>query len=554
MELSEFMEISEEDRKDIARLEKLRKLNANPSWKNDDIYRLLYRPGLYHIAYQKLKAKPGNMTPGSDSETLDGYSQKLIMQTINQLRDESYQPKPVRASYIPKPSGKMRKLGIPSPRDKILQEVVRMVMEAIYDSPHGSSFEETSHGFRRDRSPHKALREIQRKWSGVNFFIEGDIKSCFDEIDHERLVEIIGERIPDQRFLNLVRKLLKSGYIDREWRFNRTMIGTPRGGVLSPLLANIYLDKLDKYVEKLREEYERGESKRANREYRKLADRKQRLAKLGQARSKEFRQIVRQMRELPSLDPYDENFIRIKYIRFADDWLIGVIGSHRIAEEIRGKIRTFLKEELKLTLSEEKTVVTHARTEQARFLGVLISIGRSPQAQQKTTLSTNASGVYFDRRSTGWEVIIRCPVDKLIKRLAEKNFCDADGKPKARGAYVSLEADQIINKYSAINRGLQNYYRFCDNFVDLRRVQYVLKYSLAKTLAEKFKKSVAQTFKSGDLVTEYTTAKGETKTVRFYRNQNWRTNRDAFSPKNDKIDQVMLEMKLREGQPTSVVQ
>ena len=273
-----------------------------------------------------------------------------------------------------------------------------------------------------------------------------------------------------------MRKLLKSGYIDREWRLNRTVIGTPQGGVLSPLLANIFLDKLDKFIETLREEYERGKGKRANREYRKLADRKQKLAKQGLARSKEFRQIVREMRELPSLDPEDEDFIRLKYIRFADDWLIGVIGSHQIAEEVREKIRTFLQNELKLTLSEEKTVITHAKTEQAKFLGTLISTGRS-QAQQKTALSTNASGVYFDRRSTGWEVVIKCPTEKLIKRLSEKGFCDANGKPQGKGAYVGLDADQIIQKYSAINRGIQIYYRPCDNFVDLRRVQYVLKYS-----------------------------------------------------------------------------
>jgi group II intron reverse transcriptase/maturase len=546
MRLKEILKnVPQEDLKDIERLEVLRKLNANREWKNTDVYRYLYKRGLYHVAYQRLKSKPGNMTPGADPETLDGYSLKLIEKTIDQLRDESYQPKPVRASFIPKANGKLRKLGIPSPRDKMLQEVMRMVMEAIYDSPHGSTFEETSHGFRRNRSPHTALREIRRKWSGVNFFIEGDIKSCFDEIDHERLVEIIGERISDQRFLNLVRKLLKSGYIDREWRFKNTLIGTPQGGILSPLLANVFLDKLDKYVEKLREEYERGEAKRANRAYRTLADRKQKLAKQGLARTKEFRQIVRQMRELPSRDPNDENFIRIKYVRYADDWLIGIIGSRQIAEEIKEKIREFLQNELKLTLSPDKTKITHAKTEQAEFLGTLISIGRSPKAKQKTTLSTNASGKYFDRRSTGWETMIRCPTDKLIKRLAEKGFCDATGKPSSRGAYVDLDADQIISKYSAINRGLQNYYRPCDNFQDLRRVQYVLKYSLAKTLAEKFRKSVAQVFRKGEILAEYTTSKGEVKQIKFYQNHNWHTDRDAFNLKDAFVDQVMLEMRLR---------
>jgi group II intron reverse transcriptase/maturase len=544
--LKELTDVPVQHKKDITRLETLRKLNSNQEWKNTDLYRELYRKGLFYVAYQNLKSKPGNMTPGADPETLDGYSRKWIDRTVDQLKDESYQPTPVRASYIPKADGKLRKLGIPPPRDKVLQEVIRMVLEAVYDSPYGPTFEDTSHGFRKGRSPHTALREIQRKWSGVNFFIEGDIKSCFDEINHERLVEIIGERIPDQRFLNLVRKFLKSGYIDREWRMRNTLIGTPQGGVLSPILANIFLDKLDKYVEELKGEYEKGEGKRANREYRALADRRQKLAKQGQTRTKEFRQLAQKMRELPSLDPKDENFIRIKYVRYADDWLIGIIGSRQIAEEIKEKIRTFLANELKLTLSTEKTKITHAKTEQAKFLGVLISTGRT-QVQQKITLSTNKSGKYFNRRSTGWEVVLKCPTNELIQKLADKNFCDESGKPQARGAYVGLDAEQIIMKYSAINRGIQNYYRPCDNFLDLRRVQYVLKYSLAKTLAEKFRKSVAQTFKKGELLTEYTTSKGEVKQVKFYRNNNWRTNRDAFNVRDANIDRVMLEMRLRTG-------
>jgi group II intron reverse transcriptase/maturase len=544
MRLKELRDVPMSDKKDIERLEMLRKQNSSQEWRNTDIYRYLYKKGLYHVAYQNLKSKPGNMTRGADPETLDGYSTQQIEKTISLLRDESYQPKPVRETFIPKANGKLRKLGIPSPRDKILQEVMRMILEAIYDSPHGAAFEETSHGFRRSRSPHTALREIQRKWSGVNFFIEGDIKSCFDEIDHEKLVEIIGLRVQDQWFLNLVRKLLKSGYVDREWQLRNTLIGTPQGGVLSPLLANIFLDQLDKFVEKLREEYEQGKGKKANRAYRALAARKQKLAKEGKARTQEFRQIVRQMRRMPSLDPNDENFIRIKYVRFADDWLIGVCGSKAIAEEIKERIRTFLRDELKLTLSPEKTKITHARTEQAEFLGTLISVGRS-QVQQKTTLSTNASGKFFDRRSTGWEIIIKSPIEKLIKRLSEKGYCDTSGKPQARGAYVTLDADQIISKYSAINRGLQNYYRFCDNFPELRRVQYVLKYSLAKTLAEKFRKSVAQTFRKGELLTEYTNSKGEVKQVVFYRNRNWQTKRDAFMAGQTGMDQITLEMRLR---------
>jgi len=250
------------------------------------------------------------------------------------------------------------------------------------------------------------------------------------------------------------------------------------------------------------------------------------------------------MRDMPSLDPSDENFIRIKYVRYADDWLIGVIGPKRVAEEIKVKIGEFLRNELKLTLSEEKTKITHAKTEQARFLGVLIEKGRSDTQAQKVTLSTNGSGHYFKRRSTGWEVILKAPTEDLIKKLAEKGYCDKLGNPKAKGAFVGLDADQIIVKYSSVNRGILQYYRPCDNFVELRRIQYILKFSLAKTLAEKYKKTVPKVFTKGEILHEYITTKGEEKTVKFYINRSWKTDRDAFG-KGTEVDQTRLELRLR---------
>jgi len=544
MRLDEQAEIQKEPLRDLKQLDTLRRLNANSEWRNTDIYRLLYKEDFYHVAYERVKSKLGNMISDADSETLDDYSKGKVVKTISLMKEETYQPKPSKVTYIPKKNGKPRKLGIPSPRDKVIQEVVRLILEAIYDSPEGAYFEESSHSFRANRSPHTALREVQRKWSGVNWFIEGDLKACFDGIDHAKLMEILHEKVQDQRFLNLVRKLLKSGYIDREWRLRNSVIGTPQGGVLSPILANIFLDKLDKYVEQLRIEYEKGEARQANRVYRALAARKEKLVKHGLTKTKEFRDTVREMRDIPSLDPRDKNFIRIKYVRYADDWLIGVIGPRGIAEEIKAKVREFLENELKLTFGEEKAKITHAKTEQAQFLGLLISIGRSRTQTQKVTLSTNGSGHYFKRRATGWEVILKAPIEGLVKKLAEKSYCDMLGKPKAKGAFVGLDADQIIMKYSSVNRGILQYYRPCDNYVELRRIQYILKFSLAKTLAEKYKKTVPQVFTKGQLLTKYTSSKGEEKTVKFFINRDWKTHRDAFS-KNPEVDQVRLELRLR---------
>lgn len=164
----------------LQRLEVIRKLNAKSEWVNSDLYRLLFKPELYVLAYERIKSKPGNMTPGTDKETMDGFGMGVINALIEEMRTESYQPKPVRTAHIPKSNGKMRKLGIPSARDKVVQEVVRLILEAIYDSPHGAYFKDNSHGFRRSRSCHSALKEIQGKWSGTTWFLEGDIKACFD--------------------------------------------------------------------------------------------------------------------------------------------------------------------------------------------------------------------------------------------------------------------------------------------------------------------------------------------------------------------------------------
>jgi group II intron reverse transcriptase/maturase len=241
-------------------LEALRKHNVDRGWVNFDLYRLLYRPELYEVAYEKIKSKPGNMTAGSDGQTLDGFSHQTIRNLIASLRDESFQFQPARRTHIPKANGKMRALGIPSPRDKVVQEALRLILEAIYDSPHGAYFLESSHGFRPNRSCHTALREFSERWSGVTWIIEGDIKSCFDEIDHHVLVNLLKRKIADGRFLNLIWKALRTGYL---WGKERrdTLTGSPQGSILSPILANIYLHELDCFVEQLRLKYDKGQER-----------------------------------------------------------------------------------------------------------------------------------------------------------------------------------------------------------------------------------------------------------------------------------------------------
>jgi group II intron reverse transcriptase/maturase len=529
------------------RLEQLRKLNSNRQWVNYNVYRLMYKEDLYIVAYERIKSKPGNMTPGSDGETLDGFSLETIREIIQDMRTEQFRFKPVRTTFIPKANGKMRKLGIPCVRDKVVQEVIHLLLEAIYDSPHGPYFKETSHGFRPNRSCHTALREFRGKWTAVNWLIEGDIRACFDELDLHTLVSLLHKKIHDQRFLNLIWKLLKAGYLDLHGVKRESLIGSPQGSLASPILANVYLHELDEFVEGLRAEVETGEEKHRDPTYRSLSKKKARMAAEGRARTKEFKAIVKAMRALPSRQVHDSEYVKMRYLRYADDWLIGIGGSHALAEEIKQKIKTFLSDHLKLTLSEEKTCITNARTQEAFFLGTTLKIGNGGKAKVKQM--TNWTGKTFKRRTTGWETVMKAPLPRLVKRLSDRGFCTKEGEPIPKSGWAFLDAEQIVSLYSSVNRGIQNYYRFADNWGQLNRVQYILQCSLAKTLARKYQISMAKIFKRfGKQMTISVAAKDGRKDreVSFYLNHDWTKRRDAFQEgKHSDIDLIRTAMQMR---------
>jgi group II intron reverse transcriptase/maturase len=327
----------------------------------EHVYRFLYNPTLYLYAYGRISQNAGAMTPGVTGETVDGMSLAKIERIIDLVRREVYRWTPVRRIYIPKKRGGKRPLGIPDWGDKLLQEVIRLILEAHYEprfSPH-------SHGFRPHRGCHTALQEVKR-WTGTKWWIEGDIKGCFDNIDHEVLLSILAETIHDNRFLRLIRHMLQAGYMEK-WVYNRTQSGTPQGGVCSPILANVYLDKLDRFVvQELTPAFTRGTARRDNKEYASIT-RRIRRARANQDRATVLR-LAQTRRSLPSHDPNDPVFRRLRYVRYADDWLLGFIGPKAEAEKIKRQLGAFLHEQLKLELSQEKTLVTHARTAAARFL------------------------------------------------------------------------------------------------------------------------------------------------------------------------------------------
>lgn len=435
-----------------------------------DLYRQLFNPDLYLCAYGRIAANDGALTPGTTDETADGMSQAKIASLIADLRAERFRWTPVRRTYIPKKNGKRRPLGIPTWRDKLLQEVLRLLLEAYYDP----QFSACSHGFRPGRGCHTALRTIQDTWTGTKWFIEGDIKGCFDNIDHEVLLSILAEKIHDNRFLRLIANLLKAGYVE-DWRYGVTLSGTPQGGVVSPLLANLYLDQLDRFVEReLLPVANAGAGRARNPAYQRLQARAAYWRKAGDgARARALRQ---RMQALPSLDTRDPAFRRLRYIRYADDWLLGFVGTRAEAEAIKAKLRTFLRERLKLELSEEKTLITHAASKAARFLGYDIAVRSAPDRHDRA-----------GRRSLSGRVALRLPVDTLRAQVARYQ---RGGKPAPRPELLHDEDYTIVAKYQAEYRGVVQYYKLADNVGWLNRLQWEAQTSLLRTLAWKHQSSV----------------------------------------------------------------
>jgi group II intron reverse transcriptase/maturase len=328
------------------------------------VYKLLFNRNLYLEAYGKIYRNTGAMTHGVTDETADGMSLEKIDAIIEALRYERYQWLPTRRVYIPKKNGKKRPLGMPVWSDKLVQEVVRTLLNAYYEP----QFSDHSHGFRSKRGCHSALREIYHRWTGTTWFIEGDISQCFDNLDHELLLKTLEESIHDTRFIKLMRKLLNAGYME-DWTFHRTLSGVPQGGIVSPLFSNILLDKLDKFVETvLIPRYTRGHSRSANPHYCTLSRLSGYYRQKGNIEKAET--LRSKAQTLPSVMTDDPNYRRLSYVRYADDFLLGFTGPRSEAEEIKQLLREFLREQLKLDLSEEKTLITHARSEAARFLGI----------------------------------------------------------------------------------------------------------------------------------------------------------------------------------------
>lgn len=505
-------------------LNSLTEHSTDLNYKFERLYRILFNEEMYYIAYEKLSKKNGNLTEGVDGKTIDGMSMSRIKRLIDTLKDETYQPMPSRRRYIPKKNGKKRPLGIPSFCDKLLQEVVRMILEAIYEG----SFEKSSHGFRPKRSCHTALVSIQKSGNGTKWFIEGDIKGFFDNINHEVLINILKERIADERFIRLVRKFLNAGYVE-DWVFHKTYSGTPQGGIISPILANIYLDKFDNYIQEYIDQFDKGARRHRSTAARHWEGKKYNLTKKLKVETNETvrKQLIAQIKEVikerckyPASDEMDANFKRMKYVRYADDFLISVIGDKKDCIKIKNDIKEYLNNVLKLELSEEKTLITNAK-KPAKFLGYDIFVRQSNDTHRD--ISGNPV------RSYDHKIVLYVTTEVMRKKLLEYDAVEitvrnekAFWKPKARNYMKNNDDLEIISQYNSEIRGFYNYYSIANNSCVIDSFYNIMEYSMYKTYAGKYRTSkskIIERFKrNGEFSIPYTNKRGYEFRREFYNN------------------------------------
>jgi group II intron reverse transcriptase/maturase len=437
----------------------------------EEMYRQMFNPQLYLLAYGRIYSNKGAMTPGVDGETADGMSTGKIGRIVDAMRHERYRFSPVRRVHIPKKNGKMRPLGLPSWTDKIVGEVIRLLLEAYYEP----QFSDRSHGFRPRRGCHTALTEVADTWTGTTWFIEGDVSDCFGSLDHDLMIKILAEKIHDNRFLRLMRNMLQAGYME-DWVWGATLSGAPQGGVCSPVLSNIYLHKLDVFVEQvLIPEYTRGVRRKFHPEYKRLSG----VIHRGRRRADRttVREARKQRRSLPSGDTRDPGYRRLRYSRYADDHLLGFTGPKAEAEQIKQRLAEFLRDELKLELSQDKTLITHARSQAATYLGYEISAHHDH--------SKGARG----RRWTDGFIKLSVPRAVVKAKMAPHM---RRGKPAHRRELVNQDDHTIIATFGAEYRGLVQYYLLAGNVYWLNRLEWAMRTSMLRTLAAKHRSTVSK--------------------------------------------------------------
>lgn len=470
-------------------VDRLHALKGLPSHKKGErIFQLLSEGQLWTAAYKKLSLSPGSMTKGGEGGTIDGTSLVSLDKLREQVCKGGWNWGLTRRVYIPKPKGGRRPLGIPPFHDRMVQQVLNTILETLYEP----IFSANSHGFRPGRSQHTSLKQIRRDFRGTVWYIEGDISKCFDTIDHNVLMDLLRLRIRDHRFLELIQAGLKTNILLKDKKVEKTLVGTPQGGVVSPLLSNVVLHQLDLFLARLKGIIDRGVERKKSKLYDTLASRRYRAKKRGD--KKLATMLLKMSRRVGYGDSMDPNFRRLNFTRYADDFLIGIVGPRQLAEKVRKLVGDFLRIRLKLGLNVEKTLITRAKGGNIPFLGYLIN--HSPPVRHVSTRSNIFRGSRKIPVMRGGSIRLLVNVEKLIFSLSEKGFCDKSGAPKPNFRYFQEPQSYTVNRVASILRGISNYYHLSEaKRKVMSRITYIITHSIAMMFAAKFKlKSRARVF------------------------------------------------------------
>jgi nicotine oxidoreductase len=458
---------------------------------------------IYKKAYDILKSNPGNMTNGTDNLTIDGTSLNTLKKLSSSVKNWTYECKPTKRIYIKKANGKLRPLGIPTFNDKILQTAIKLLIEPKCEE----IFHNRSFAFRPGRSIHQALRCVQGM-VGITWMIEGDIKGYFDNIDHKILTSLIKEKInPDRTLMGLFQKIFKAGYLENS-KIKHSLIGVPQGGIISPILSNLYLTPFDEFIDKLKEKYQQLPVSKRNPAYRKVEARIYTLRRKLNSWARTDKIIVRKnetilikrelknlMVKLRTLSSMTRVGSKLHYVRYADDWVVGVVGNKNLAIEVRDEIKEFLNENLKLELSLEKTKITHLGSNFAKFLGYYIRCSTLKQHISSRRINKQGEVINWRKSTVRTPPKLLVPLNELKQKLINKGLANDKGFPKYVGKFIYLSDYEIIKRYNSIIRGFMNFYNSAENRSSLGELIYIVEFSLAHTLAAKHRISLAKVFK-----------------------------------------------------------
>jgi nicotine oxidoreductase len=506
--------------KGLLRINKLKEINTyyhekNLEYVNKRLFRILSCQDVYVCAYEKIKSNKGAMTPSSDESSLDGMSLQRINKLMSQIKTETWNPRPARRTIIPKGRGKTRPLGIQGPEEKLVQEVIRMILEAIFEP----TFLSCSHGFRSGKGCLTAMHHIRTHFDGVSYVIEGDITKCYDSVNHEILVTLLKRRIEDQRFVNLIYKLLKAGYLETEGNRKGTLtlpkLGTPQGSVLSPMLANIYLHELDRFVMSW---IEKNSEPRKNKRNAKKLNSTREIQSLEHQLDHEkdpscrvkLTKKIKQLKINLTKIPYIKKGFKAYYVRYADDWIIGINGPASKTKQLKHQVNEYLLNKLDLNLNLDKTKICDMKAgHKVLFLGYEL---RTQSRGKVTKMRPPKRSTYY-KNTTGHKIKLCIPHQRIVHRLYERGYCDVKGFPLAYKKWSVYDDHLVVRSFNTVRAGLLNYYTLADDSNIFFRIDYILRYSLAKTLAHRHQSSIRKIFRKHGkrLCVEYKTQNGKVK-------------------------------------------